>query len=79
MKFIKHRDDLDQIPQSDPAYPLLDELCTTLIDQYPSYDPIADGWLILAESNTNDFTRILTDVWPDGTSEDSTILALKHQ
>lgn len=79
MKFIKHRYDLNQIPKTDPAYPILDNLCTNLIDNYPNYDPIADGWLILAESSTNDFTRVLNDIWPDGTSEDSTLLTLQHQ
>jgi len=75
---IKHRRDLSKVPQSNPAFPILDDLCTRLIDNYPGYDPTHDGWLILTESDTLDFSRPLTEIWPDGTAEDSTLLALKH-
>jgi len=78
MKFIKHRKDLSQIPKDNPAYPILDDLCTRLNDNYHSYDPVADGWLVLLEAATDDFTRPLTEIWPDGTSEDSTLLSLKY-
>jgi hypothetical protein len=77
MIFIKHRNDLSQIPESNPAYPILDDLCTRLIGNYPAYDPTHDGWLILAESDTLDFSRPLTEIWPDGTAEDSTLIALQ--
>lgn len=76
---IKHRKDLEKIPKDNPAYPILDELCTNLIDNYPEYSPDADGWIVLLQAETNDFTRPLTDIWPEGTEENSTLLALKFQ
>jgi len=79
MVFIKHRYDLNRIQKSNLAYSTLDQLCTQLIDNYPSYDPVADGWLILCEASTNDFNRVLKDIWPEGTEKDSTLLALQKQ
>jgi hypothetical protein len=60
---IKHRNDLSQIPPDNPAYPILDQLCTNLIDSYPEYDPEADGWLVLLEKS--DSNRILTELRDD--------------
>ena len=74
MNIIKSRDDLSQIPPEDPAYSIMDNLVRCLIDDYPPYDPEADGFLCLCESATNDFTRPLTEIWPDG----ATLLDMKH-
>lgn len=73
---IKHRKDLNKIPKNNPAYPILDELCTNLIDNYPQHDPSADGWLVLCERKNNDFTRPLNDIFPE---EPTTLLDLKNQ
>ena len=65
---IKHRNDLSQISKDNPAYPILDDLCTNLIDNYPEYDPEADGWLVLLEES--DSNRILTELWDDWRLQD---------
>ena len=75
---IRQRNNLQQISKDHPAYLTLDNLCSRLIDNYPAYDPVADGWLVLLQAETEDFTRPLTEIWPDGTQEDSTLLDLKY-
>lgn len=75
---IKHRNDLSQIPLENPVNSILDILCRDLIDNWENHDPISDGWLVLLESHTDDFTRPLTEIWPDGTAEDSSLIALKY-
>ena len=75
---IKHRNNMRKISQTHPAYATLDQLCTNLIDNYPEYSPDFDGWLVLLEAETGDFTRPLTEIWPDGTAEDSTLHALQY-
>ncbi len=68
MNIIKSRDDLSQIPLTDPAYPLMDDLVRGLIDEYPSYDPDADGFLVLIEENDTDGPLI--GIWDDWTLMD---------
>ena len=75
---IKHRNDLSQIPSKHLSFPILDTLCTNLIDNYQEYASEADGWLVLLEAATDDFTRPLIEIWPDGTAENSTLLALQY-
>lgn len=78
MKFIRHRNDLQCISVENPTYPILDELCKRLIDNYSDYNPDADGWIILAESETNDFDRPLYEIWPEPAGADITLMGLEY-
>ncbi len=54
MNIIKSRDNLSQIPPTSPAYPIMDDLIRCLIDDYPQYDPEADGFLVSIEEGDTD-------------------------
>ena len=65
MKIIKSRTDLTQIPRTDSAYPIMDDLVRCLIDNYPPYNPEADGFLALIEEG--DTEGPLIGIWDDWT------------
>jgi hypothetical protein len=58
---LKSLGDLRQVSPDDPAYPILDDLVRRLIDEYPPYDPEADGWVVLVEPL--DVDRGITEIW----------------
>lgn len=65
---FKHPHDLKQLPESHPAYPLIKELVTRLIVDFPpgrAYAPDDDGWIALAEEQ--DVDRVITEIWSDWT------------
>lgn len=66
---FKSANDLPQLPQDSSAYPIVADLVKRLIVDYEAegwtYDPDADGWIILIEES--DTTRMLTDIWDDWT------------
>ncbi len=63
MKIIKSRDSLSQIPLTDPVYPIMDDLIRCIIDEYPPYNPEADGFLVLIEEGDTDDPLI--GIWED--------------
>ena len=63
---LKSRDDLRQVRPDDPAYPILDDLVRRLIDEYPPYDPEADGWVVLVEPH--DIDRGIHEIWDANTT-----------
>ncbi len=65
---FKHPDDLKQLPEAHPAYPLIKDLVARLIVDFPpgrSYDPDDDGWIALIEEP--DVDRVITEIWSDWT------------
>ncbi len=69
MKQFKFATDLQQLPPDDPAYDLVADLVQRLIVNYEAdgftYDPDADGWIVLIEEG--DTERILDEIWDDWT------------
>ena len=53
MKTFKSRTDLSQFPQTDPAYPIIEDLVANLIDAYTwpghEYKPADYGYIVLIE------------------------------
>mgnify|MGYP000107884644 FL=1 len=66
---FKSADDLKQLPEDDPAYPIVADLVQRLIVNYEAegyaYAPSADGWICLVEPI--DIDRPITEIWDDGT------------
>lgn len=66
---FKSADDLQQLDEADPAYPIVAELVQRLIVNYEAegyaYDPEADGWIILIEES--DVDGPLNDIWDGDT------------
>ena len=66
---FKSKDDLQQLPPDDPAYPLIADLVQKLIvgfaDEGWNYDPEAHGWLVLWEQT--DGNRPVSEIWDDNT------------
>ncbi len=63
--------DLKQLPESDPAYPLVKDLVARLIVDFPpgrAYAPEDDGWICLIEEQ--DIDRVITEIWSDWTLAD---------
>lgn len=64
---FKHPQDLKQLPESHPAYPIVKDLVERLIVDYQppgrSYAPEDDGWIALIEES--DVHRVITEIWPD--------------
>ena len=60
--------DLNQLSPQDPAYEVIKEQIHYLIEAYDppdrTYDPEADGWIVLIEEG--DVDRQLNEIWPDG-------------
>ena len=58
-----------QLPEDDPAYPIVADLVQRLIVNYEAegftYDPSADGWVVLIQESDAD--RPLTDIWDGDT------------
>ena len=68
---FKHPHDLKQLPEAHPAYPIIQDLVTRLIVDFPpgrAYDPDDDGWICLIEET--DVDRVLCEVWEDWTLSD---------
>ena len=54
---FKHPHDLKQLPEAHPAYPIIQDLVTRLIVDFPpgrAYDPDDDGWICLIEETGAD-------------------------
>ncbi len=62
---FKSEADLQQLPKDNPAYPVIEDLVQRLIIDYPSYDPDADGFIVLLEED--DVNRNLTEIWSEPT------------
>jgi hypothetical protein len=62
---FKSTADLQQLPSDNPAYPVVSQLVHSLITSYIaegySYDPDADGWVVLIEEGDQD--RPLEKIW----------------
>lgn len=69
MIHFKSAQDLHQLSPDDPAYPMVADLVQRLIVNYEAegftYDPDADGWVVLIQEG--DVDQPLTDIWDDGT------------
>lgn len=69
MKQFKSANDLLQLAQDDPAYPIVANLVKRLIVDYEAegwtHDPDADGWICLIERE--DLDRPLNEIWDDWT------------
>ncbi|MCP5313158.1 MAG: hypothetical protein H6955_06360 [Chromatiaceae bacterium] len=65
MLHFKSAADLQQLDTTNPAFPIVADLVHRLITEYQAdgytYDPDADGWVILVEEHDTD--RPLTDIW----------------
>ena len=62
---FKSKEDLQQLPPDDPAYPLIANFVQKLIVDYKAdgfgYDPNADGWICLVEEG--DVDRPIDEIW----------------
>jgi hypothetical protein len=69
MKQFQSATDLQQLPPDDPTFPIVADLVQRLIVNYEAdgftYDPDADGWIVLIEEG--DTERILDEIWDDWT------------
>lgn len=69
MLLFKSVSDLQQLSPDNPAYPIVADLVQRLIVNYEAegytYDPDADGWIVLIEEGDTD--RVLTEIWDDWT------------
>ena len=68
---FKAPNDLNNLPHSHPAYPLVQDLINRLIVHFPEdrpYAPADDGWIGLIEED--DVARVLCEVWEDWTLAD---------
>jgi hypothetical protein len=67
MLHFKSRNDLGQLPSSDPAYTVIKALVDLTITPYDTpdrpYDPDAEGWIVLIREG--DLVGPLTDIWDD--------------
>ena len=67
MLHFKHPSDLSQLPSSDPAHTVIKSLVDLTITPYDtperSYDPDAEGWIVLIQEG--DLIGPLTDIWDD--------------
>jgi hypothetical protein len=67
MLHFKSRNDLGQLPSSDPAFPVIKELVDLTITPYDTperpYDPATEGWIVLIQEG--DLVGPLTDIWDD--------------
>lgn len=66
---FKSPDDLQQLKPSNPSYPVIADLVQRLIVDYAAdgftYDPDADGWVVLWEEA--DGNRPVTEIWNEDT------------
>jgi hypothetical protein len=68
---FKAPQDLNNLPDSHPAYPLVQDLINRLIVNFPedrAYAPDDDCWICLIEEH--DVDRVLSGVWADWTLAD---------
>jgi len=68
---FKAPNDLSNLPDSHPAYSLVEDLINRLIVNFPEdrpYAPDDDGWICLIEEH--DVDRVLSEVWEDWTLAD---------
>ncbi len=69
MLSFKSESDLQQLPQDDPAYPIISDLVQSLIVECPDsaypYDPEAHGFISLIEEQ--DIDRVIHEIWEDWT------------
>jgi len=67
MLHFKSRNDLNQLPSSDPAYPTIQSLVDLTITPYDTperpCDPDAEGWIVLIQES--DLEGPLMDIWDD--------------
>jgi hypothetical protein len=70
MLHFKSRNDLGQLPSSDPAHPVIKELIDQLISAYSDEDGVYNyedyGWIVLLEES--DLDGPLDDLYNDGTT-----------
>ena len=70
MLHFKSRNDLSQLPSSDPAFPVIKELIDQLISAYSDENGVYNyedyGWIVLLEEG--DLDGPLDDLYDDGTT-----------
>ena len=69
MLLFKSHDDLQKLPTSNPAYPIIEDLVKRLIVDFIKegnlYIPDDHGYIALVEEQDKD--RVLTEIWEEGT------------